>query len=151
MPSDSITREELKAAMEAQIKNTEQMIAVVRNLEKIIETQNHITALQEKIVDKLTNGLKEEIAHEVITELTISSEPTINTIKESCRLLNERTPLICQISKDMDRTKWFVGLIGTFVIISTIILKVIDTRTLQKDKTVLNKIEAHLQEASNAK
>ena len=134
--TEPITREEMKAAMDVQSKNTEQMLAVVKHLEKIVDTQTHISQLQEKLVEKLTNGLKHEISHEVITDLTLACEPFVENIKRSCELLKDRTPVISRISADIERVKWFVGVVGLVIIVSTVILRGIETRAFSNRQVI---------------
>jgi len=151
--SEPITREEMRAVVEVQSKNTEQMLAVVKSLERIIETQNHITLLQEKLVEKLSNGMKKEIAHEVVTELTLSCEPLMANIKKGCELMQDRTPLIHKIAEDIDRVKWFIGIVGFVIVVSTVILRGIDskilfndrTNSLQQEQVLLNDIKKHIE------
>ena len=152
--SDPITREEMKAAMEVHSRNTEQMLAVVKSLERIIETQNHISILQEKLVEKLSNGIKKEIAHEVTIELTSVLSPIISDVHKTCELLQERTPTIMKISTDIDRVKWFVGIVGLVVVVSTVILRGIDMRVItnnqieqiKQEQILLLDVKKHLQE-----
>jgi len=152
--TEPITREEMRAVIEVQSKNTEQMLAVVKSLERIIETQNHISILQEKLVEKLSNGIKKEIAHEVTIELTSVLSPTISDVHKTCELLQERTPTIMKISTDIDRVKWFVGIVGLVVVVSTVILRGIDMRVItnnqieqiKQEQILLLDVKKHLQE-----
>jgi len=149
--TEPITREEMRAVIEVQSKNTEQMLAVVKSLERIIETQNHISILQEKLVEKLSNGIKKEIAHEVTIELTSILSPTISDVHKTCELLQERTPTIMKISTDIDRVKWFVGIVGLVVVVSTVILRGIDMRVItnnqiKQEQILLLDVKKHLQE-----
>ena len=152
--TEPITREEMRAVIEVQSKNTEQMLAVVKSLERIIETQNHISILQEKLVEKLSNGIKKEIAHEVNIELTSVLSPTISDVHKTCELLQERTPTIMKISTDIDRVKWFVGIVGLVVVVSTVILRGIDMRVItnnqieqiKQEQILLLDVKKHLQE-----
>jgi len=152
--SEPITRDEMKAAMEVQSKNTEQMLSVVKSLERIIDTQVHILQLQEQLISKLTNGIKKEIAHEVSSEVKVLIEPTVNTVNKNCEMLVSRTPLINQISSDIEKVKWFVGIVGLIVITSSIFIKILTDTDLhqaqikdEKHSTeLLRQIKIHMEQ-----
>lgn len=152
--NEPITREEMQAAMRVQSKNTEQMLAVVQNLEKIIDNQTHLTKLQEKVVEKMTNGIKNEIAHEVVTEMSIQNEACLNITRRTMSMLEDRTPVIRKIANDIDKVKWFIGVVGIVIIIASVILRGMEANnvlrhfeksTIEHNNIVYESIQKHLE------
>jgi len=68
--NDPLTREEVKAMLDVQTKNTEQMVLIAQRLQKIVEQNISIADCQEKVVNRLYNGLAKEIKDGVKEALT---------------------------------------------------------------------------------
>jgi hypothetical protein len=103
--SDELTREELNAVIETTRKQTEQMVVIATSLSTIVSSLTKITSDNEKILSKLSNGIKEDIA-----------------IKVKAEIEN------CSIAKDIHDTKFFVGVVGIAIVVASALLNVIDRR-----------------------
>ena len=108
--SDPLTREELKAMLEVQTKNTEQMVLIAQRLQKITEQHSELADCQKRVIDRLYNGLAKEIKDEV---------------RDSIAERFKTSDLVCgEIKKDLKIVKmdvfWVKIIFGTIAFIATI-------------------------------
>lgn len=149
MSSEIVSREELKAMIEVQSKNVEQLTVIANHLATIVEREN-------KIYERLYNGLAKDISNSITT--------AIDALKESVDVSKEKqttqcaaaSPLLsgtlntalenCSMSKDIGHVKWFVGIVGVVIVVATVILGGIDRRNEAYD--IVNKIKSELVHAT---
>jgi hypothetical protein len=132
-----ISREELGAFTEA---NSKLSVA----LEKITDALILITQKQDKILDKISNGMIGEIVNGVnshyndVHKETISSlgrvEANQGTIKT---LITDQVPTSIgtkldnsTIARDIQHVKWFVAIVGLLIIIATTVVRGLDNRDI---------------------
>ena len=140
-----ITREELNAMTQAYEKSA-------TALEKIANQLEQIALKTDKLCDKLDNGMSDAIIAGVTTNYNQVHKETIDTL---ARIENfsiktvDTVPVIVKeiinnssISKNMEHIKWFVGIVGIVIIISTVIIRGLDTRLIMnKDIATLSSME----------
>lgn len=118
MAGETITREEYKAGLEVQVKLTEQLVTIAGCMKQILDNestiignQGKIMDAQNKISDKMADGLKDDIADKVEEKLKNSD-----------------------IAKSIERIQWFVGIIGIVIIIANVVLTGFDRRVAFKNE-----------------
>jgi len=153
-----ISREELAAFTEAHSKT-----AVA--LEKITGTLEIITQKQDKLVEKMTNGVTDSIVHGVVSNYESTHKGTIasldrieNYTKEMKDALILRLPSLVEdklknsdMAKDIQHTKWFVGIVGAAIIVAMVIIRVIGTAlnpniVEDNSKVLQHMLEVHMQQ-----
>ena len=141
-----ISREELISFTEAHSKSA---IA----LEKITEALESITEKQDKIIDRMTNGVTDTIVKGVVENYNAVHKETISsldrieegqvTIKT---ILDNKVPEIVQntlgnssIARDIQHVKWFVAIFGLIIMVATIVVRGLDNRSIvsQHDQTMM--------------
>ena len=133
-----ISREELVAFTEAHSKSA---IA----LEKITESLEHIAKSQEKILEKVANGLANAIIigvtenynnvhKETITSLGRIESTMIDCSSKMAGVVEDKVENSA-MSKDVEHTKWLVGIIGIVIIVCVVIMRVIGTESTNKTVT----------------
>jgi hypothetical protein len=125
-----ISKEELTAFTEAHTK-----LAVT--LERVTDALESITQKQDKLLDKMTNGVSDSIIEGVVGNYNNTHKETIFTLdrieKELVDFCSKVPALIDEklvnssISKDIEHTKWLTGAVGLVVIIAMVILRIIGT------------------------
>lgn len=138
----NISKEELAAQNELYSKNNVLF-------EKLLATQDKIIEQQEKITNRLYNGMSREIADDVVERCTSCSDKVmvkLNDITGSLDSTDKEGTIATRllgISKDAKANKgyaekamWFIGIVGFATIIitvlATVILRGIDNRRLFK-------------------
>jgi hypothetical protein len=124
MAGELVTRDELKAMVEVQSKNVEQLTVIANHLSTIVEREN-------KIYDRLYNGLSKEISTAVISSIEKLAESVdecrdrqVSQCAAAGNVIDEKLKN-CDMAKDIGHTKWFIGIVGVIVIVSTIIVNAI--------------------------
>ena len=125
-----VSKEELIAFTEAHSKS-----AVA--LERITETLENITQKQDKIIDKMSNGLSEVIIRGIVDNYaSIHKETVADLIRIECNQKDIKEAILSKIpevvsekltnsgiAKDLGYIKWFIGIVGMVIIVATVILK----------------------------
>jgi membrane protein insertase Oxa1/YidC/SpoIIIJ len=109
MTDDSIKREEIRALMEVQSKSTEQMVLVAERLKLI-------TDAQEKIANKLSNGIVKDLKDEFDKTLTQCNKDVLKDIGT----IAVRTK---EIKDSVNWLKILFGITGIVIIIATVLLR----------------------------
>jgi len=130
-----ISREELNA-----FTSSHEKVAGV--LEKIAGQLERITLSQEKLLDKMSNGITKDIIEGVTHNYNTIHKETIVSL-EKIQKFNDNTPTLIddkitnsQIAKDIQHVKWFVGIIGTVIVVALVVIRGLDMRhyfSLQKE------------------
>jgi hypothetical protein len=143
-----ITREELNAFTSAHEKT-----ATV--LEKIAGQLEQITTKTDKLIEKLDNGLVTSVIDGVTHNYNAVHKETIDclsrvekAIENNRSILADKVPdelaeklANSSIAKDIDKAKWFIGIVGIVVVIAIVIIRGIDTRfILTKDTSTLQQL-----------
>ena len=127
MPGE-ISKEALEAFTLATIKSATELEKIVSSLQTVVEKQD-------KIVDRVFNGMVHEIVDGITKNYDNTHRETISTLAElKCSIENNRTILtdkvpaqiaeklaVSEIATDMKHTKWIVG-IATIVIIAVTVM-----------------------------
>ena len=125
MSDGAVSRDELKAMVDVQSKNVEQLTVIANHLATIVDREN-------KIYERLYNGLAKDISGSIIGELN-----------ERCMVLGKKIDdqqikcnAVCtgigtliraeiensSISKDIGHVKWFVGIVGLVIIVASVVV-----------------------------
>lgn len=150
-----ITNIELQAIIGVQSKNVEQLTIIANHLSTIVEREN-------KIYDRLYNGISKEISDKVIE---VVKNCNLNCGESHGSLITkiDNLPTTIQdkinnsnISKDMEHVKWFVGIVGLLIVAATIILRGIDSREFTNLETkqytsLAQKLDDHLGQVVTSK
>jgi len=133
-----ISREELVAFTEAHSKS-----AVA--LEKITEALEGLTKNQDKLLDKMTNGMSDSIIGGVVANYENTHKETIeslNRLEASMKDCSIRLPALVDeriknstMSRDVEHTKWLVGIVGLVIIICVVIMRVIGNESTSRTVT----------------
>lgn len=140
-----MSRDELKAMVEVQSKNVEQLTVIANHLATIVDREN-------KIYERLYNGLSKEITSSIVTSVEKVQELVTET-KESqshqCASARENMSEVlddklknCDMAKDIGYTKWFVGIVGLIIVVVTVVLNGIDRRN--EGYTLMNQFKNEL-------
>ena len=124
-----ITKEELAAFTDAHSRSA---IA----LERITDRLEDIALKQDKIIDKLTNGVTHNIIEGVTTNYNATHKETIASLDrieasnkpEAVKTMLKETIDNSSMAKDVGYAKWFIGIVGLVVIVALVIIRGIDTR-----------------------
>jgi hypothetical protein len=119
--SEEITKDEIKAIIETQSKATEQMVIVAGHLKTIADEQKKISAM-------MTNGLKKEIIDGIITKVD-------EHFKEAGKVFHSCNIKMDKVGTDVTHAKWFIGVVGTVVIVVTVILRIIGLSSIDNKMT----------------
>lgn len=124
-----ITKEELAAQNELYSKNNVLF-------EKLLATQDKIIEQQEKIANRLYNGMAKEISDAVIQKCTSCSEKVTSKLNDISNNLDSTdkegtvASRLLSISKDSKTNKgyaekaaWFIGITGFVVIVVEVVVK----------------------------
>lgn len=144
---NEISKEQLIAFTEATTKSATE-------LEKIVSALHLIVEKQDKIVDRIFNGMVDEIVegvtknynavHKETVECLLRLEKCNAEIKENFPEHIEKKLQNSPWAKDIEHTKWFIAIVGIVVIVATVILRGLDTRVCMSSeltelkKTVMN-------------
>ena len=110
MSGDAITREEMKAMIDVQVKNTEQMVIIAQRLQTIAEqNENTIGLLRNGLADKIVTGIKEYCGDKM------------DGIDKSIKYNKDK---IENINSGISWLKILFGITGLVVTIAAVILKV---------------------------
>lgn len=156
-----ISREELVAFTEAHSKT-----AVA--LDKITGTLEAITQKQDRLVEKMTNGITDSIVDGVVSNYENTHKGTVASLdriesytKEMKDALILRLPTLVEeklrnsdMAKDIQHTKWFVGIVGVAIIVAMVIIRVIGTSlnaNISEDNSDILKhmLKVHMQQAGD--
>lgn len=128
-----ISREQLEAFTEATIKSATE-------LEKIVASLHIIVEKQDKIVDRIFNGMVDEIVKGVTVNYNNTHKETIDCLSrlEKCNeeIRNnfsndiEKKLQNSSWAKDIEHTKWFIAIVGVVIIVATVLLRGLDNKTL---------------------
>ena len=153
-----ISREELAAFTEAHTKS-----ATV--LQRVTETLESISRGQERLFEKLTNGISGTIidgvsanysnAHretlEILGKCLLSHSEIRENQKTIMAELDKGIPNIIDeklsgssIATDIKHVKWFVGIIGVTVIVAMVIIKLLAGATSEKLVSVQYQVLQHM-------
>lgn len=134
---NEINKEHLEAFTEATIKSATALEKIVSTLELIIEKQD-------KMLDRIFNGMIDEIIGGVTTNYNVSHKETVDCLKrlEQCSIhMKENFPdnleqklRTSSWAEDIKYTKWFVAVVGIVVIIATVILNALDNRAVLRNE-----------------
>lgn len=123
--ANEVTKEELKAMIEVQSKNVEQLTVIANHLSTIVEREN-------KIYERLYNGLSKEISGAIIVMIEKLKEEVEETKKGQTTQCAAATTTLkttfaeelsnSSIAKDIGHVKWFIGIVGVVIIVATVIL-----------------------------
>ena len=114
-------------------------------LDKVIDRLEHVLTSQDKIVDKLSNGMITDIVNGVTNNYNQIHKETIETLNrlnggctEHRKLLQENEKTFKEdlresldnssIAKDINHTKWFIGIVAILVLVVSFILRGLDNR-----------------------
>lgn len=157
MPGENVSREELKAMVEVQSKNVEQLTIIANHLANIVDREN-------KIYERLYNGMAKEIASTVITHVqTLRDlvEETKDCQAEQCAAAKETIAEVIEeklsnstIAKDIGHVKWFVGIVGVAIIVASVVLngmfrKNDDDNYMKKLQTVIESYASEVVDYKN--
>jgi len=130
---DIVTRTSLNAFTEATTKSATEMEKIVSTLQILIEKQD-------KMVEKITNGMVSEIVEGVMNNYNATHKETIECLKrveECAKEVKETMPNVVKevvsnsvVAKDIEHVKWFVAIVGIAIIVSSVIMRNIDNRAL---------------------
>jgi len=143
--SEAITREELKAIVETQSKATEQMVLVAKSLSDILFEQK-------KLTEKLANGALKDVIQQILEHVDSRfdlmnksledhrihvlscQEKLIEALQDFKPKVTDDIPEIKEslvvVKDDIKLSKWFIGIVGIAIIITTTIIRGIDNKTL---------------------
>ena len=131
MSGEAVSKDELKAMVEVQSKNVEQLTVIANHLSTIVDREN-------KIYERLYNGLSKEITsaivlsvdkvHELVTATKEAQTHQCAAAKENFGTMIDEKLNNCDMAKDIGHTKWFVGVVGLIIVVATVILGGIDRR-----------------------
>jgi len=124
-----ITKEELLAFTDAHAKSAIALEAIANRL-------TDLTAKQDKMIDKITNGLANHIIDGVTANYNQTHKETIKaleTLNAKCEILP--TKLIEKVNnstmaKNIERAAWFIGIVGLAIIVATVVLRGLDDRSI---------------------
>ena len=128
----------LELLLQVITRYTEQMVTVAENLKKVAE-------LQEKANARLFNGMSKEISNavtEAVKEYNTARENDYREIRHTLEEINIKAsnmgPLIkdvtkealddSSLSKDINVSKWLIGIIAALVVVVVAVVRVIDNR-----------------------
>lgn len=129
-----ITKEELQ-----QFTDTYKQFNVL--FEKILVTQTTLVEQQEKIVNRIYNGMAKDIVDGVKLDLDVCTTSIGKNIKDTLENTNN-------MKDDIKFSKWFIGVTSLLVVvvtvITTVILRGIDNRKLFKEeiKEIIQEVKA---------
>ena len=150
--SGEITKESLDAFTEATKKSAAE-------LESIVNALGAVGNKLDKVVDKITNGMTQEIIDGVSKNYNSIHKETIDTLDriEECAefnktLLIDKVPEVLSktitnstISKDVEHVKWLVSIVGVVVIIVSVLLRILGTSTINNESKLLQHLlEQHI-------
>ena len=125
MAGEAVTRDELKAMVEVQSKNVEQLTVIANHLATIVDREN-------KIYERLYNGLSKEIStavlgsvdklHELVAATKEAQTHQCAAAKTNFGEMMDEKLMNCGMSKDIGHVKWFVGIVGLIIIVSSVIV-----------------------------
>jgi hypothetical protein len=131
MSGELITKEELQVMIDIQSKNVQQLTTIANQLSIIVEKEN-------KIQDRLFNGFVKDIAEAV-------GESTAKCIKDSLPNMLKVEIENSKVSRDMEYTKWFIGIVGTVIVVALVVLRGLDNRWIDMGAgKALQKVEQRL-------
>ena len=155
-----ITKDEFKIALEVQAKATEQMVLIASALKEI-------TVELKEVHERLTNGAITDIVDGVCHNYNSVHKETIHSLdiirknqEQIIATQNSITPAVKEvisnsdISKDIRHSKWFIAIIGTIIIITTIILRIVgfDASSLKtQEKVIQHLLEQHIEQTAITK
>jgi hypothetical protein len=146
-----ISREELSAFAEAHAKS-----AVA--LERVTDALEVITQKQDKIIDKMTNGVSEAIINGVTNNYDNTHKETVASLnriegmqKDILEAINSKVPTSLDeklknstIARDIEHTKWFVAIVGIVVIIAMVILRLLGVGLESKNISTQTQVLQHM-------
>lgn len=144
-----VTKESLEIFTEATIKSATEM-------EKIVGALHAIISKQDQIVDRLMNGMAQEIIDGVVSNYNSVHKETIDCLRnlsECTKEVKNNMPIIMEdkvsnstIAKDIEHVKWFVAIVGIAIIVATVVLRGMETRAIvtAEVKTIQKAIIAEL-------
>ena len=152
-----VSKEELSAFTES---NTKSAIA----LERVTDALELIIQKQDKLFDKMTNGVSETIIKGIITNYDNTHKETVASLdrlegksKEILEALEDRIPLTFEeklknssISRDIEHVKWLVSIVGIVVIIAMVILRIMGGDLSSKDTpTTQRLLQEHINQTES--
>jgi hypothetical protein len=126
-----ISREELAAFTEAHTKSAVAM-------EKITDALENLTKNQDKLLDKMTNGMSDSIIGGVTANYDSTQKSTVECLERIESAITSIPSMIddkienSSISRDAEHTKWLVGIIGFVIIVCVVIMRVIGNDNTSK-------------------
>lgn len=130
---NEISKEQLIAFTEATTKSATE-------LEKIVSALHLIVEKQDKIVDRIFNGMVDEIVDGVTKNYNNTHKETIDCLSrlEECHQdIRSNFPDNLEKklqhspwAKDIEHTKWFIAIVGVVVIVATVILRGLDSHVI---------------------
>lgn len=126
--SGDISKDEVRAMLEVQSKNVEQLTIIANHLSNIVDKSS-------KIQDRLYNGLAQDISDkitEVVEECNKRCSEDHSLLKKNWE--NFPTCLDTHISnssiaKDITHVKWFIAIFGILLLLTNLFVKVSDSHT----------------------
>jgi hypothetical protein len=144
-----ISREELIAFTVSHEK-----VAVV--LDKIATQLELIATKQDKLIEKLQNGITETIINGVVRDYNITHKETIECLQRielANKDMKDKFPIEVatqinnsSVAKDVGYAKWFILIVGLIVIVASVILRGIDNKIITKQETSNSQVIQHLLE-----
>lgn len=124
MSGETVTRDELKAMVEVQSKNVEQLTVIANHLSTIVDREN-------KIYERLYNGLSKEISTAVIAAVEKLAEAVeeckerqVHQCAAAGTVLDDKLKN-CDMAKDIGHTKWFIGIVGVIIVVATVVVNAV--------------------------
>lgn len=142
--SGEISKEALDAFTAATIKSATELEKIVSSLQMVVEKQD-------KIVDRVFNGMTHEIIDGITKNYDNTHKETLSTLEELKRavetnkmILTEKVPVqiaeklsVSDIATDMKHTKWIVGIATIVIIVVTVIFRIMGYDTNTKEEAVI--------------
>lgn len=142
-----MTKEEIRAMIEVQSKNVEQLTIIANHLSNIADRET-------KIYERLYNGLAKDIASTVLKEVE-STHASLSKIiydhNKTCAEFPEKIAISVRtelehasMTKDAKHVKWFVGVIGLILVFTNVIVTVVSRRNSDNDmvKSIVELLQA---------
>ena len=114
-----VTKQDLEMLMSNQEKYTQQMVLIATRLQGISETN-------QKIVDKMMNGMTRDIVEGVIAGVDAREAVQAERRKD----WGEK---ITRTDKNIERAAWFIGIVGLVIVVATVTINGIDRRNNLND------------------
>lgn len=155
--SGEISKEELSVLTQTTIKYATELEKIVSSLQLVVEKQD-------KIVDRVFNGMVHEIVDGITKnydnthkETVVALETLRNAVEVNRNILVDKIPeqITTQlqnssIARDVEHTKWFVAIISIISILVVVFFRLTGINSLSKDNAIIEHLlKQHMTQTGN--